>query len=106
MTCINWVRVRKGARPAGPQLEIEQLRTIAACVTGELVDFSLFVRFVLLFYQGSPNRPKFKEERAGLGFFFLSFITEKTGNRISNCVTLGVVSGAVEAAATTEPACI
>ena len=61
MTCINWVRVRKGARPAGPRLEIEQLRTIAACVTGELVDFSLFVRFVLLlFHQGSPNRPKFK----------------------------------------------
>ena len=70
MTCINWVRVRKGARPAGPQLETEQLRTIAACVTGELVDFSSFVRFVLLlFYKGSPNRPKFKEERAGLGFF-------------------------------------
>ena len=48
MTCINWVRVRKGARPAGPRLQIEQLRTIAACVTGELVDFPLFVRFVLL----------------------------------------------------------
>ena len=78
MTCINWVRVRKGARPAGPRLQIEQLRTIAACVTGELVDFSLFVRFVLLlFYHGSPNKPKFKEERAGLGFFFLSFITTK-----------------------------
>ena len=72
MTCINWVRVRKGARPAGARLQIEQSRRpIAACVTGELVDFSLFVRFVLLlFYQGSPNRPKFKEERAGLGFFF------------------------------------
>ena len=74
MTCINWVRVRKGARPAGPRLEIEQLRTIAACVTGEVVDFSLSVRFVLhfvlFFYQGSPNRPTFKEEGAGLGFFF------------------------------------
>ena len=71
MTCINWVRVRKGARvPAGLRLEIEQLHSIAACVTGELVDFSLFVCFVLLLlYLGSPNRPKFKEERAGLGFF-------------------------------------
>ena len=104
MTCINWVRVRKGARPAGPRLEIEQLRTIAACVAGELVDFSLFLRFVLLLFdQGSPNRPKFNEERAGLGFFFFP-LSEKSGNRVSNCVTLGVVSGAVEAAATTEPA--
>ena len=77
MTCINWVRVRKGARPAGTGLrrEIEQLtlRTITACVTGELVDFSSFVFFFFycfFFYQGSLSRPKFKEERAGLGFFF------------------------------------
>ena len=102
MTCINWVRVRKGARPAGPRLETEQLRTMAACVTGELVDFSSFVRFVLLlFHQGSPTQVR--KSRSWF-FFFLSFITEKSGNRVSNCVTLGVVSGTVEAAATTEPA--
>ena len=68
------------------------------------VSWSIFLLFCfVVFYQGSPNRPSFKEERAGLGFF-LSFITENSGNRVSNCVTLGVVSGAVEVAATTEPA--
>ena len=44
MTCINWVRVRRGARPArGSRLEIEleQWRRIAACqCDGELVDFA------------------------------------------------------------------
>ena len=104
MTCINWVRVRKGARPAGPRLEIEQLRTIAACVTGELVDFCcLFVLFYCYFTRAAPTETV-QGRKSRSWIFFLSFITEKSGNRVSNCVTLGVVSGAVEAAATTEPA--
>ena len=99
MTCINRVRVRKGARPAGSRLEIDcaavahDLRLCDGC---ELVDFSSFVCFVLLlFYQGSLSRPNFKEERAGLGFFSF-LIMENSGNRVSNCVTFGVASGAVE----------
>ena len=47
MTCINRVRVRKGQDRPGSWLEIEQWRKIAACVTGEMVDFSLFVCIVL-----------------------------------------------------------
>ena len=57
MTCINWVRVRKGAGPAGSRLEIEQLRTITACMMGELVDFSSFVCFVLLLFK-LPGKPQ------------------------------------------------
>ena len=52
MTCINWVRVRNGARP-GPfrGWRSSGSRTIAACMTGEVLDFSL------------------KKERADLGVF-------------------------------------
>ena len=82
MTCINWVRVRKGARPArfaaGDRAEGGR-RTIAACVTGSWSIFlCLFVLFCYsYFYQGSPNRPKFKEERAGVDLF-LSFLMENS----------------------------
>ena len=98
MTCINWVRVRKGARLAGSRLEIEQPRTITACMTGELVDFSTFVCLVLLlFYQEIFSRPKFKEEREFLGFFSFLYHGVKRKPRVQLCdVRCG--SGPVEAA--------
>ena len=76
-------------------------------MTGELVDFSgrfFFYFFLFLFFQGSL-RPRLKEERAGLGFFFFPLSRRIAETAFpTQCVTLGVVSGAVEAAATTEPA--
>ena len=57
-----------------------------------LVDFSLFVRFVLLlFSQGSPNRPKLKEERAGRVFFSFLYNGEKRKPRLqrTDCTILG-----------------
>ena len=67
MTCLNWVIIRKGARvPVGGCARLP----LHACVSGELVDLSLFCFivffFFFFFYLGSPNRPTFKEERAGL----------------------------------------
>ena len=104
MTCINWVRVRKGARvPVGLRLEIEQLSTIAAsrlCVVGELVDFSLFVLFYCYFTWEAPTDLRSRKNRSWFFFFF------PLSRRIAETAfpTVGVVSGAVEAAATTEPA--
>ena len=100
MTCINWVRVRKGARPArfaaGDRAEAHDRRLC----DGELVDLSLFVCFVIfIFTREAPTDPSSRKKEQVL-IFFLSFLMENSGNRVSNCVTLGVASGAVDAAPT------
>ena len=73
MTCINWVRVRNGARP-GPfrGWGSSGSRTIAACMTGEVLDFSL------------------EKERADLGVFL--YHGEARPETAFPTVTLGVDS--------------
>ena len=71
MTCINWVRVRKGARPsrfaAGDRAEARNRRLC----DGELVDFSLFVCFVILiFTREAPTDLSSRKKEQVLVFFF------------------------------------
>ena len=64
MTCINWVRVRNGARP-GPfrGWRSSGSRTIAACMTGEVLDFSLEKERAdlgVFLYHGEARKPRFQ----------------------------------------------
>ena len=67
---------------------------------GELVDFSLFACFVILIFSREAPTDVSSRKKEQVLVFFLSFLTENSGQGVSNCVTLVVVSGAVEAAST------
>ena len=75
----NWIRVRKGARPAGPRLQIEQLRTDDRRLVGR-VSWSIFLCLFVLFYcyftKAAPTDLSSRKKEQVLGFF-LSSITEK-----------------------------
>ena len=72
--------------PAGPRLQIEQLRTIAVCVTGELVDFSLFVLFYCYFTRAAPTDLSSRKKEQVLVFFsFLYNEKKKRQPRFQRC---------------------
>ena len=59
---------------------------------GELLDFSLFACFVILIFTREAPTDLSSRKKEQVLVFFLSFLTENSGQRVSNCVTSGVVS--------------